>query len=352
VIPAGAAAVFFCIVAVNVLAWRKLGRGVAPEGSISILIPARNEEFRLPGCLESLLSQTACEILVYDDHSEDRTAGVIDGFALRDARIRRLEPAPLPEGWCGKNFACSQLAAHAAGDWMLFLDADVRVAPGAAARIAAEAERRSLTMLSCWPRFAMSGFWENTLMPMLNFLVFCLFPAPLAYFFGHPSLGLAHGACILTRRDVYRRLGGHSLVRREIFEDTRLAQLWRTHGERSLCLDGQDLVEVRMYSGFSEIWQGFQKNFAPAFRHRINFWLFLILHFSVFLLPFLLGNLFAIALVLSARALLAARFRGQKWWSVLLHPLGESVLIALALTSWWKCRSGQGALWKGRVVRI
>jgi hypothetical protein len=56
----------------------------------------------------------------------------------------------------------------------------------------------------------------------------------------------------------------------------------------------------------------------------------------------------AAACVLLMRAMLAARFR-HPWWSVLLHPLSEAVLIALGLSSWWRCKSGKGVAWKGRV---
>lgn len=346
------------ITAWNVLRWQKSDRTGAARGTVSVLIPARNEEHRLAACLRSLSDQEALEILVYDDHSTDATASLIDSFALANARIRRIPPEPLQPGWYGKTFACALLAARAKGDWLLFLDADVRVAPGAVQSIAAEAEHRSLTFLSYWPGFDMHGFWETVLMPMLNFVVFTIFPAPMAPARPDPSLGLAHGACILVRRETYARLGGHALVKNETFEDTLLAKAWRAQGERSLCLDGQDLVRVRMYSGFEEIWHGFGKNFYPAFRHEANFWLFLVLHTSIFLVPFLRGDLVGMGLALTIRALLAARFRQRgrhglgELLSIVLHPLGELVLLAVALSSWWRFRTGKGVVWKDRVVRL
>ena len=203
-------------------------------------------------------------------------------------------------------------------------------------------------MLSCWPGFALINFSERALMPMLNFVVFTVFPALLSLIRNQPSLGLAHGACLFVHRATYERLGGHGAVRNEIFEDTRLAQWWRAQNERSLCLDGQNIVSVRMYASFPEIWLGFQKNFFPAFRTGWMFWLFLLFHFTVFLLPFLIGNWTAVGLVLLARVLLAYRF-SQSWWSVLLHPFAELVLLGLGVSSWWHCRSGRGVAWKGRV---
>ena len=186
-------------------------------------------------------------------------------------------------------------------------------------------------------------------MPTLNFVVFSIFPGPLSLFLGSPSLGLAHGACIMVNRDTYRKLGGHNLVRNEIFEDTRLAQLWRRAGERGLCVDGREVVRVRMYDGFQGIWQGFQKNFYPAFRHGISFVAFLALHAGVFLALFCVSWR-AAAAILAARLVLAIRFR-QPLASVLAHPFTELLLVALGLSSWWRCVTGRGVAWKGRIYK-
>ncbi len=338
------------LVLVNVLVWPRFRPGsLEAAGSLSVLIPARNEEQNLALCLDSVLAQEGPlrEVLVYDDHSSDATASIVEAYAARDPRLRLLHAQPLPPEWFGKNFACAQLATQASSDWLLFLDADARLFPEACQRMLREAARRRLTLLSAWPRFVTHGFWEGALMPMLNFVVFSLFPAPLSLVRGEASLGLAHGACLLANRHTYEALGGHGTVRNEIFEDTRLAQIWRQRGERALCLDGQDIVRVRMYASFPEIWSGFRKNFFLAFRHEASFWAFLLLHLAVFLLPFLVGLWGAAALVLAARVLLAIRFH-QKWWSVFTHPLGEMLLIALGLTSWYACHSGRGVAWKGR----
>ena len=352
----------------NALSWPRVAscKSDAPQPAlISILIPARNEETNLAACLDTALAQGEIvgEALVYDDHSTDNTQAVINEFVKRDPRVRLIRAAALPAGWCGKTFACTQLAASARGEWLLFLDADARLAEGAAARMLAEAVRRRLTLLSCWPALELRSFWEKALMPLLNFVVFTLYPAPLALKRDDASLGLAHGACLLVHRSTYERVGGHTEVRDQLFEDVRLAQVWRERGETGLCLDGQGVVSVRMYRTFAEIWGGFQKNFYPAFRRELSFWMFMATHLALFLLPFILAPfvlmmdrvggaaLIVIALcVMAMRAVLAVRFR-HPWWSVLLHPVGEAILLALGLSSWWRCKSGRGVEWKGRRYR-
>ncbi len=349
----------------NVLCWPQPGnKGNVARRSCSVLIPARNEERTIASCIESVLRQgdPVLEIIVCDDHSGDATALIVKGLEKKDARIRLIAAPLLPPGWCGKTFACATLAGEASGSWLLFLDADARLCDGALGRMIATAAVHKASFLSCWPGLELEGLWEKALMPMLNFVVLTLFPAPLSLKRQDASLGLAHGACILARREEYERIGGHATVRDELFEDTSLARVWRARGGRSICLDGQSIVRVRMYDSFRGIWNGFNKNFFPSFRHIRSFWLFLLLHLLCFLLPFalfaasafqgtcLLPAALSAAAVLLMRISLALRF-GHPLWSALLHPLAESILLALGIVSWRNCRGGRGVEWKGRIYR-
>src|SRR5262247_677383 len=347
----------FGVTLANVALWPRLRRATGNRpGEVSVLIPARNEESNLPSCLDAVLNQgdTVLEILVYNDHSTDDSANVIKGFAERDRRVRAIEPVPLGSGWVGKNFACSRLASESKGKWLLFIDADAQLAESAVERMVEEMRVRRLKFLSCWPGLEMGSFWERALMPMLNFVVLTIFPAPLSLILDRPSLGLAHGACLMIERESYFSIGGHAAVRDRIFEDGSLARLWRERGERGLCLDGQDIVRVRMYESLGGIWSGFQKNFFPAFRRESSFWAFIAFHFLVFLLPCLLliaaprpAAALAAGTVFAARALLAIRFQHPAW-SVLLHPVGELILISVGLSSWFRIKSGRGVDWRGR----
>ena len=342
----------------NVFLWPRVRRaGTMDAGDVSVLIPARNEELNLPACLDAVRAQgeVVGQILIYDDHSSDGTAGVIDRYSRQEPRLARVQCRTIEPGWTGKNFACAELAKVATGRYLLFLDADARLEPGAVDALRQEMVNRNLQFLSCWPGLVMITTWEKVLMPMLNFVVFSIFPGPLSLYFSYPSLALAHGACMLIERQSYLEIGGHRAVRDQIFEDTRLAQLWRMRGRRGLCLDGQQIVRVRMYSKLDEIWRGFEKNFYPAFQSDLSFWAFIIFHLVAVLLPFawvLFDRdrrlLVAISSILTVRLLLAQRF-GQPRWSFILHPFAEMMLIALGVTSWWRCKSGRGVSWKGRI---
>ena len=349
----------------NVLLWHKLRpvpsfNDVRPERTVSVVIPARNEERVIKRCVHSVLQQGSIvrEVIVYNDQSTDDTAGRVLQLSQHDARVRLVNGTPLPRDWYGKPYACHQAAQHAQSPWILFLDADAMLQPDAVDALVTAAVDHRCTMLSAWPGFDLVTAAEKTLMPMLNFFVFTIFPAFAASRLNDQKYGLAHGACMLFHRETYTKLGGHSMVQKELFEDTAIARMWRRNGERSLCLDGQDVVRVRMYSTLGEIWRGFMKNFYPGFRTQTMFWLFLIFHFSLFFLPFVaapfvVDNILGAALITAAvsvlmdRIVLALRFHEQIRFAF-LHPIAQLFVIALGIASWWNWSFGPGVRWKDR----
>ncbi len=66
-----------------------------PQTSISIIIPARNEEENIAGCLDSICNQSypkeLFEVLVVDDHSTDNTAAIIKTYAKQNVKLISLK---------------------------------------------------------------------------------------------------------------------------------------------------------------------------------------------------------------------------------------------------------------------
>ena len=119
---------------VNLLFQERLpARDVVPLPTLSLLIPARDEEMNIGRLLGDLttINDRILEIIVCDDQSSDRTAELVEESAAHDSRIRLIRGDRLPDGWSGKNHTCHCLAKEATGDYLLFLDADVRVEEGA-----------------------------------------------------------------------------------------------------------------------------------------------------------------------------------------------------------------------------
>jgi cellulose synthase/poly-beta-1,6-N-acetylglucosamine synthase-like glycosyltransferase len=96
--------------------------------SVSVIIPARNEEGRIGNCLQSLFAQSypaeLTEIIVVNDFSTDRTAAVVEPFA---GRVRLLNLFDFTAGHplnAYKKKAIEVAIAHSSGELILCTDAD------------------------------------------------------------------------------------------------------------------------------------------------------------------------------------------------------------------------------------
>src|SRR4051794_17318971 len=81
-----------------------LSAGPAPSLTVTVVVPARDEQERLGPCLEGLAADPGVtEVLVVDDRSTDATAAV-----ARAHGARVVDGAEPPGGWVGKPWALQQ----------------------------------------------------------------------------------------------------------------------------------------------------------------------------------------------------------------------------------------------------
>ena len=332
-----------------------------PLPSLSVLIPARNERKRISPCLESLLRSTdsQLEILVLDDHSSDGTSELVQDLARQNPRLRLLQGKDLPPGWTGKAWACQQLANEAQGEYLLFIDADTRLADLTLSQAVSLAVREKADLLSLWPYLESKTWSERLVIPFVHLFILLYLP----HWMGgrSASLGAANGQFLLFRREAYEKIGGHTAVRGHLVEDIALARKMRAAGLRVLNRDGTNpnqpiaLVRCRMYDHFRDLWDGFTKNLYPAFDGRFGaFVFFQLFQGVVFLGPFLLLPFFPrdpilwieVAIILSLRLAIAHRFR-QSWLGAILHPFGQALVIAIAANSWLQTLRRR-LPWRGR----
>jgi dolichol-phosphate mannosyltransferase len=244
---------------------RRLARGAhrerplrplaAPAGTtISVVIPARNEEGRLGPLLAALASAggEVLEVLVVDDESQDGTAAVVRTASARDPRVRLVRGAPLPPGWVGKSWALQQGLELAQGDWLLALDADVRVDPALPGALVAVARARGLDLLTAGPRFIVDTVGERLLHPALL--------ATLVYRFGPPGTfprgrELANGQCLLAPRARLLAAGGWRPVAPQMTEDVALVRHLAAEGWRTGMCDASPLLAVDMHDSAREAWR-------------------------------------------------------------------------------------------------
>jgi glycosyltransferase involved in cell wall biosynthesis len=236
---------------------------MSPNNTVSAIVPARNEEATIARAVGSLAEQPeVLEILVVNDQSTDGTAGVLEGLAVKEPKLRVLEAGPLLEGWVGKNQAAWCGAQHASGRWLLFTDADAVHLAGSAGRALADAQAAGATMLSYSPAQEMHTWWERALIPF----IYCR----LAQLYSYAAVNnpqspaaAANGQYLLIRRDVYQSIGGHAAVCGEVLEDVALARRAKSAGVPLYFAPDARIARVRMYASFGAMWEGWTKNLFP-----------------------------------------------------------------------------------------
>jgi hypothetical protein len=333
--------------AVNAVLLRR--PGPAGSGRVSVLIPMRDEAAHARACLEAVLAQDGvAEVLVLDDGSTDGTAEIARGLG-----VRVLTGRPLPAGWLGKPHACQQLAdaADPASDVLLFLDADVRLRPGAVAATAGLLG--GLDLVSPYPRQLAGTAAERLVQPLLQWSWLTFLPLRLAERSPRESLAAANGQLLAVRRAAYDRAGGHAAVRAEVVEDVALLRAVKRAGGRGGVADGTALADCRMYSGWPDLREGYTKSLWSAFGSPAGAAGVLGLMALAYLVPpiaALAGSrlgLAGYAAGVTGRVVAARRTGGRSWPDALAHPASVAVFAGLTARSLNRHRAG-ALTWKGR----
>jgi len=355
----------------------------AIDTGLTVVIPAYNEAHNIDACLSRVLEgNSPCqhwEVIVVDDDSSDATPAIAEATMTRNAgngspaaRVLSAGPRPTGERWVGKNWACSQAMAQVHSEWVLFLDADVRLAPDAIQRALHQAIAEDADLFSLAPRLVCSCLAEWMVQPIMASLLGLGFPIAEA---NDPNseVAFAAGPFMLFRREAYEAIGGHRALAAEVVEDLALARRIKHGGFRLRYRLGLDAVDLQMYADFTSLWEGWSKNWFLGLDRSIPKalgaggvvllmfsvpWLLLPGALALALLPVALQgwwwaiSLLAIAgisLQFSLRLWTSQRFAVPltHWW---LMGAGGLILAALAPTSVWRSLTGRGWTWKGRAL--
>lgn len=257
---------------------------------VSILIPAKDEGPRIAGCLKAVLEQTypVFEVIAINDRSADDTGAILDTFAqetepdsetTRERRGSAATPLPkpvrvvhiesLPEGWLGKCNALNEGAKHARGDWLFFVDSDVRLSPDALTRMAALCIAREYDALSITTTIETHVFVEKLMLPLLAATWMTMFAGDQTNEDSEPEKALANGQAFLIRRSDYEKIGGHAAVKDRIVEDVELMRTLKLAGFRTRFLAGRELAATRMHTHLKQMFNGWARIFAGTARGHI-----------------------------------------------------------------------------------
>ena len=345
----------------NLALYAPLPHAGADRAKCSVLIPARNEEANIAAALRSILQSDgiAHEVIVLDDGSTDRTAAIVREIAASDPRVRLATAQPLHGDWCGKNFACHQLAAFARHPLLVFMDADVRVSRAdSLARLAAFVDGRGAALVSGVPREETHTFMERLIIPLIHFVLLGFLPLERMRKSTDPRFAAACGQILAVRREAYDRAGGHVAIANRIHDAVALTRNFRAHGFATDLFDATDTFHCRMYQRAAEVWSGFAKNaheglgsrrlIIPATLVLLGGQVVPIVLLAFAASPF--ARIFVILGTVAAllpRLVATVRFR-QSLVGALLHPFGICALVAIQWSAFFRSMRQRPAVWKGR----
>jgi len=330
--------------------------------SVSVIIPARNEEHTLPNLLNSLAGQLSSEVevIVVDDHSEDRTKAVAEKSA-----VKVLESLPKPEGWLGKAWACYQGAGIASGEILVFLDADTVLEKNGLKNIIETYVERD-GVLSIQPYHKMGNLYEQlsaffSIVMMAGIGAFTILGSRIK------PIGI-FGQAVVMKRQHYLDSGGHDKVKGEILEDLAFGSELQKKGVEIHCLGGKSTISFRMYpNGIRELINGWSKGFAMGAAKTplpllipIIAWISGSLGTTRGLIEVIVAtNNVQIAIWCSLYILYAAqiywilvRIGNFKFYTALFYPIPMAFFVVVFIYSFVRIFLFRSVKWKGREINL
>jgi len=330
--------------------------------SVSVIIPARNEEHTLPNLLNSLSGQLSSEdeVIVVDDHSEDRTKAVAE-----ENGVKVLESLPIPEGWLGKTWACYQGVKIASGEILIFLDADTVLERNGLKNII-ETYVAKDSVLSIQPYHKTRNLYEQ-LSAFFNIIMMAGSGAFTVLGRRIKPIGL-FGQVVVMRRQYYLDSGGHDKVKGEILEDLAFGSELQKKGVEIHCLGGKSTVSFRMYpKGIRELINGWSKGFAMgAAKTSIPLLILIVAWISgsigttrSLIEIIVTTNNIQIALYGSLYILYVAqiywmlvRIGNFKFYTALLYPIPMAFFVVVFTYSFVRIFLVKSVKWKGREINL
>lgn len=224
--------------------------------SVSIIVPARNEERTIGRCLESLIAQDyprdLMEIIVIDDDSSDRTGQVVEAFIEPYPFIRTIKIGPCPRGISPKKRALRLGIEASTAELILTTDADCWAEPQWVSRINSYFDE-DVGMVVGYVGIA-KGSEQNLFHKLQSLELIGLTMAGLG------SLGagdpiIANGASLAMRRVTFEQVGGYDSQIHILSgdDDLLLQKIDRTtHWTIRACLSSGSFVFTQPMNSLSE----------------------------------------------------------------------------------------------------
>lgn len=342
---------------------REVSPTLANSPSVSIVVAARNEARNIRGALQSLLAfdYPQLQVIVVNDRSDDATGTILDAMAADDPRLAIVHVTDLPGGWLGKNHALWQGSQQAAGELLLFTDADVVMAPDTLARAVNYLQQERLDHLAATPEARMPTLFLNMFGAAFG-LFFGMFTRPWKAADPRSACHIGIGAFNLVRAAAYRQVGGHQTIALRPDDDLKLGKIIKKAGFRQRLVYGTGLITVEWYASVRELVLGLEKNAFAGTDYRL--WLAasgVLFHLVASLWPYLalvvtdgatLAVYVAVVAVISLIVADGARFHGASPWYALGFPLTAGLFVFIIIRTVICNLAKGGIVWRGTLYPL
>lgn len=330
-----------------------------PWPKLSVVIPACDEGHTLEAAIQTILAQDYpdIEIVLIDDRSTDNTGQIVDRAADADTRVRPVHITELPDGWLGKVNALQHGLEQTSGQWVLFTDADVHMAPGTLRRAVAYSENRRLDHLALIP-----DVWPATLLTdaaiSAFFRIFLVGMRAWAVENPKSSAFAGVGAFNMVRRESFDKTDGFEWLRLEVADDVGLGLMMKRSGARSAVAHGRDLVGLHWYNSVAEMARGAEKGYSSLGRcNPLRLVGMISLLAAVELSPFIAVLLFTmpwlqiagvVTLIVDAATIVAMhRWAKRPLLPGFLAPVAIALNVAFSFRAAWLGFRRGGVIWRG-----
>lgn len=224
------------------------------EPSVSIVVPARNEEANIEQCVSSLLGvdypQTKLEIIVVNDRSTDRTGALLDQLAQQHACLSVIHRTDADEhpNLRGKPGALQHGISSASSEYVLLTDADCVVNRQWVRGIISQFTNPDVGAVCALTSVKSKSFLDN-----IQDVEWTYIQTMAAGGLGNSVPLGCFGNNMAVRKSVFDELGGYSTIPFSVTEDMALQIAIHDSGHRvRFTVSSKTKVETRPCSSIAE----------------------------------------------------------------------------------------------------
>jgi glycosyltransferase involved in cell wall biosynthesis len=261
--------------------------------TVSIIVPARNEERYIRKCIDSLVKQDYpdFEIILVNDESSDKTLKIMNEYKNSYSTIKVVSVNRPDDDWTGKNWACYQGYLKSNGDLLLFTDADSYHSENTMSLVVQNIQHYRLDAITVMPRLLCNDFFTKVTLPLLTTFMHTRF-SPLKVNDAKSKLGYFFGSYFLIKRDTYDKVGSHASVKHEIIEDGALGKKVKEGNFKMRMVMGESYVQTIWARNASELFKAIDRLLIPMFKEsRLKSTLLSIVMFFLLIFPFMMVSL-------------------------------------------------------------